>query len=58
MLKSILKRAGVGFLIGMFVGNAIAFLTENSDTNGVTFASKQLLDKSKAVTKTVKIKIQ
>ena len=44
MLKKTLKAAGIGFLIGMVVGNLIAFLTGNSDTGGVTFASPQLLD--------------
>ena len=44
MLKKTLKAAGIGFLIGMIVGNVIAFLTGNSGTGGVTFASSQLLD--------------
>ena len=44
MLKKTLKMAGIGFLIGMVVGNLIAFLTGNSSTGGVTFASSQLLD--------------
>ena len=44
MLASILKRAGIGFLIGILVGNIIAILTGTSSTNGITFASKQLLD--------------
>lgn len=44
MLKKTLKMAGIGFLIGMVIGNLIAFLTGNSDTGGVTFASSQLLD--------------
>ena len=44
MLKKTLKAAGIGFLIGMVVGNLIAFLTGNSGTGGVTFASPQLLD--------------
>ena len=44
MLKKTLKAAGIGFLIGMIVGNVIAFLTGNSGTGGVTFASPQLLD--------------
>ena len=43
MLKKTLKAAGIGFLIGMIVGNVIAFLTGNSGTGGVTFASPQLL---------------
>ena len=44
MLKKTLKMAGIGFLIGMVVGNLIAFLTGNSDTGGVTFASPKLLE--------------
>ena len=44
MLKKTLKAAGIGFLIGMVVGNLIAILTGNSGTGGVTFASPQLLD--------------
>ena len=44
MLASILKRAGIGFLIGAVVGNVIAILTGTSNTGGITFASKQLLD--------------
>nr|WP_316623472.1 DUF3021 domain-containing protein [uncultured Ruminococcus sp.] len=44
MLKKTLKAAGIGFLIGVVVGNLIAFLTGNSGTGGVTFASPQLLD--------------
>ncbi len=43
MLKKTMIRACIGFLIGMVVGNVIAFLTGNSDTGGVTFASPQLL---------------
>lgn len=43
MLKKTLKAAGIGFLIGMVVGNVIAILTGNSATGGVTFASPQLL---------------
>ena len=43
MLKKTLKAAGIGFLIGVVVGNLIAILTGNSDTGGVTFASSQLL---------------
>ena len=46
MLKKTLKMAGIGFLIGMVIGNLIAILTGNSDTGGVTFASKKLLDMS------------
>lgn len=44
MLKTTLKRAGIGFLIGMVIGNVIAILTGTSSTGGVTFASQQLLD--------------
>lgn len=44
MLKKTLKAAGIGFLIGMVIGNMIAILTGNSDTGGVTFASQKLLD--------------
>lgn len=44
MLKKILKMAGIGFLLGIVIGNLIAFLTGNSDTGGVTFAPQKLLD--------------
>lgn len=44
MLKKTLKAAGIGFLIGVVIGNLIMILTGNSDTGGVTFASSQLLD--------------
>ncbi len=44
MLAKIFKRAGLGFLIGIVIGNVIAILTGTSATDGVTFASKQLLD--------------
>ena len=44
MLKKTLKMAGIGFLIGIVIGNLIAFLTGNSDTGGVTFAPQKLLD--------------
>lgn len=44
MLKKTLKLAGIGFLIGIVIGDLIAFLTGNSDTGGVTFASKELLE--------------
>ena len=44
MLKKTLKMAGIGFLIGIVIGDLIALLTGNSDTEGITFASKQLLD--------------
>ena len=43
MLKKTLIRAIIGFLVGMLVGNLIAILTGTSSTNGVTFASAQLL---------------
>ena len=46
MLKKVLLRAGIGFLIGALVGDFIAFLTGTSSTEGVTFASQQLLDMS------------
>ena len=36
--------AGIGFLIGIVIGNLIAFLTGNSDTGGVTFAPQKLLN--------------
>ena len=44
MLKKSLIRAALGFLIGIVIGNVIAILTGTSDTGGVTFASKRLLD--------------
>ena len=44
MLKKTLKMAGIGFLIGIVIGDLIALLTGNGDTEGITFASKQLLD--------------
>ena len=44
MLKKTLKAAGIGFLLGIVIGNVIAFLTGNSDTGGITFASQKLLD--------------
>lgn len=43
MLKKIIIRSCIGFLIGMIVGNLIAILSGNSDTGGVTFASQKLL---------------
>ena len=43
MLKKTLKMAGIGFLLGIVIGNLIAFLTGNSDTGGVTFAPQKLL---------------
>ena len=44
MLAKTLKRAGIGFLIGIVIGNLIALITGNSSTGGVTLATKQLLD--------------
>lgn len=44
MLVKTLKRAGIGFLIGIVIGNLIAIMTVSSHTQGITFASKQLLD--------------
>ena len=44
MLTKTLKRAGIGFLLGIVIGDLIALITGNSSTDGVTFASKQLLD--------------
>lgn len=44
MLKKFLKLAGIGFLIGVVIGDLIAILTGNSATNGITFTSKVLLD--------------
>ncbi len=44
MLEKILKRAGIGFLLGIVVGDLIAVLTGASDTGGVSFASQKLLD--------------
>ena len=44
MLKKTLKAAGIGFLLGIVIGDLIALLTGNSDTEGVTFASQKLLD--------------
>ena len=46
MLKKTLKAAGIGFLLGIVIGNLIAFLTGNSDTGGITFAPQKLLDMS------------
>ena len=43
MLKKTLIRAGIGFLIGVLIGNLIAILTGNSEAEGVTFASRKLL---------------
>ena len=44
MLKKTLKAAGIGFLLGIVIGDLIALLTGNSDTEGITFASQKLLD--------------
>lgn len=44
MLVKTLKRACLGFIIGVFVGNIIAVLTGTSSTGGITFASKKLLE--------------
>ncbi len=44
MLADVIKRAGIGFLIGIAIGNLIAFMTGSSVSGGVTFASKRLLD--------------
>ena len=46
MLTKIIKFACIGFLIGAVAGNVIAILTGTSSTEGITFASKQLLDMS------------
>ena len=43
MLKKTLKAAGIGFLIGIVIGNLIAILTGTSATDGITFASPELL---------------
>lgn len=44
MLAKTLKRMGIGFLIGVVVGDLIAVLTGTSSTDGLAFTSKQLLD--------------
>ncbi len=44
MLKKTCKMACIGFLVGVVVGDVIAMLTGSSKTDGVTFASLQLLD--------------
>ena len=46
MLKKTLKMAGIGFLIGIVIGNLIAFLTGSSRTGAEAFASVQLLNMS------------
>lgn len=46
MLVKTLKYAGIGFLIGVVVGDVIAILTGVSDTGGISFTSKQLLNLS------------
>ncbi len=38
------KRAGIGFLIGIMIGDMIAILTGTSSSGGISFTSKQLLD--------------
>lgn len=42
MLKSLLRRAGVGFLIGMVVGNLIALLSGSSSAGELHLFSQQL----------------
>lgn len=44
MLKKTLKSAGIGFLIGIVVGDMIAFFTGTLNTGGVTYASNELLE--------------
>ena len=44
MLKKALKFAGIGFLIGIVIGDLIAFLTGTSSTDSVAFTSSKLLD--------------
>lgn len=44
MLAKTLKRAAIGFLIGVAVGDLIAILTGTSSTGGISFTSQQLLD--------------
>jgi hypothetical protein len=44
MLVKTLKRAGLGFIIGVFVGDLIAILKGTSTTGAITIASKQLLE--------------
>ncbi len=46
MLAKTLKRAGIGFLIGVVVGNLIAFLSGASSAGEVHLFSKQLLSMS------------
>ena len=44
MLVKTFKRAGIGFLIGIMIGDMIAILTGTSSSGGISFTSKQLLD--------------
>ncbi len=44
MLKRILMRAGIGFLIGMVIGNLIAILTGNANSGGERFTSLRLIE--------------
>ena len=44
MLKKVLALAGIGFLIGVVVGDVIAILTGTSSTGGITFTSEKLLE--------------
>lgn len=44
MLAKTLKRAAIGFLIGVAVGDLIAILTGTSSTGGISFTSQQLLN--------------
>ncbi len=46
MLVKTLKRIGLGFLIGVVVGDLIAMMTGSPTLDGLNFASKQLLDMS------------
>ncbi|MBP5604960.1 MAG: DUF3021 domain-containing protein [Ruminiclostridium sp.] len=44
MLMKTLKRAGLGFLLGMAVGNVIAFISGLSSTGEVQFMSVKLIE--------------
>ena len=44
MLKITLRRAGIGFLLGMAVGNIIAVISAFSSTGEVRFMSQGLID--------------
>lgn len=44
MLVKTFKRACIGFLIGILIGDMIAILTGTSSSGGISFTSKQLLD--------------